>query len=601
MADSTNVSQDWSRFKHLLDSQSSLSTILTFLDDPSMNVSRGRNLKELLQWLVSHQETYDIANLGMWIRKHVSLGMLSEHEIRSILRLEAVTAELGKCHNWNVPEKVWDGLQSSSVLDAKNLETATIRSLLKTSEYLSFGDRLSLGLAIINALPPLQLKQTQSALSSFLQFIILAEPKLLCSKLKGPSYRTMLAELCGSFLGTLPKDVSLQCIVDTTKELMKVYRRTDVSASQERGSALETWISILSRSKLFLDVRERSSWRGVEYSMSMLDTNAIGAYLRHCRNDQIEHFILRYWVPQDIQRRVWPSVTALQYRRQLNCRGQEINMDAIKTYLQTLQTVSQNPSLFQSLLDRLIPLLRYLKQSEIMLHLIRYAQQSENNVYINIDFIVWAIDEQSRTNPILALKVFASDSRALLDDCPGLAPSVVAHHKIDANSTLRFLLRRGQDTSFSYEERKKKVILKPPKRISILHDTAVAFANALHMRPRESFRGVVYCYHCLLRSHSTLKPKMSQALTEAGVNRYLRAGQWVGSRKLRWILYLVKEIEGEEVAKKLDHIVYIWRDAVVQETSRQRKLEQASKHNVVLYQPICSVADIHKPDKISDL
>ena len=587
-------------FKRLLELTPSLSVIQAFLDDPSMNARGARNLRALLQSSIHRHGDYDMRFFGDWIQRHVYLGMLSEVDLKALLRVRFYE-QLSKRLHWSIPQKVWEGLRSSQVLRAEDLQKDMTSVLLQSAlQSVSFDEGRSLGLTIVEALQPSQLKQIIPTLSAFLEYLFLARYSQTCHALDKLEPLTAIGELDDTLLNSLPKDIALQCIAQTTARLIKNIQLRYIGETQEAESMLEAWFSALSNSPLFRDLRRTSDWYDVEHRLATLDAKAISAYLRFCGNRRRRFFIVRHWVFPEIQRRSVEITHAAQIRYLLERSCQEHEVDHVESCLNIVRVVKREPSLLRSLMTRLVPLLHCLKQSEVILQLIKYARHSGSSKYVDHTVVAREICRETKLDPVLAMKLFVSEPRVRLDDCPELASSIIAHPALNSNSTLRFLLMRGRDMSLSYEERRNNVPALSPTTISTLHEVAWAFAGAPHLRPRQAFRGVVYCYHCLLRSKSSMGPEMSQALTEAGVIRYLRAGQWVSSRKLSWILFVVKELEGAEVAEKLDEVVYAWRGEVVKEHKRLRKREKASKHVIVRYRSPYPTEDVLRQDTKPD-
>ncbi|KAG9238787.1 hypothetical protein BJ875DRAFT_449932 [Amylocarpus encephaloides] len=96
-----------------------------------------------------------------------------------------------------------------------------------------------------------------------------------------------------------------------------------------------------------------------------------------------------------------------------------------------------------------------------------------------------------------------------------------------------------------------------PQMQYLLMQMAIEFANSPFRSRRVALRSVVQCLH-YLRVHRCVVPRnVSRALTHAGLTRPLidRRGR-IGKHRLRWALGVIDSIEGREVAKNVNDIVF---------------------------------------------
>lgn len=118
--------------------------------------------------------------------------------------------------------------------------------------------------------------------------------------------------------------------------------------------------------------------------------------------------------------------------------------------------------------------------------------------------------------------------------------------------------------------------------IDLLNHLAVSFATSPVASPRRSLRRVHWCSALLHRYCGRLQPPITRALWHAGVTRY--GGEGTAATLLRWILWKIKKVEGEGVARQL-----FWNDSF--RVQRQLELEALSKVDEVEEQRLLAEED----------
>lgn len=133
----------------------------------------------------------------------------------------------------------------------------------------------------------------------------------------------------------------------------------------------------------------------------------------------------------------------------------------------------------------------------------------------------------------------------------------------------------GAESDSSEDPQSKQLPRKPsplPRaKVKLVNEMAQAFAQAEFRSPRVALRNVLYCALYLRRHREPLSPELTRALTLAGITRDLLDDNWIGRRKALWILDMVKRVEGDGVAARMEKIVYSWR---AEEMARQQRLRR---------------------------
>jgi hypothetical protein len=119
-----------------------------------------------------------------------------------------------------------------------------------------------------------------------------------------------------------------------------------------------------------------------------------------------------------------------------------------------------------------------------------------------------------------------------------------------------------------YEAMSRKIL--PRARVDLIHKMATTFAETECRSRRVALRNVMRCIK-YLRSHGEpWSPELTRALCNVGVIKDLVEDQWVGTAKLAWILNLVEEVEGKEVALVIDKAVHCWRQEHILDRERRQ-------------------------------
>lgn len=96
------------------------------------------------------------------------------------------------------------------------------------------------------------------------------------------------------------------------------------------------------------------------------------------------------------------------------------------------------------------------------------------------------------------------------------------------------------------------------KEINLLKAMANAFAYSERLRPRVAFRNVMQCWHHLRHHRTPIDSTILHALLHSGIARCVENDQWIPQGRQAWILSLVEQVEGNEMAKKVDKALEAW-------------------------------------------
>ncbi|KAF9888207.1 hypothetical protein FE257_009202 [Aspergillus nanangensis] len=91
----------------------------------------------------------------------------------------------------------------------------------------------------------------------------------------------------------------------------------------------------------------------------------------------------------------------------------------------------------------------------------------------------------------------------------------------------------------------------PHLTLEMIHVLAVSFSCSEKLTPRRSYELVRWLYAFLMKHNAPVKPAVVRALYHAGVVRFRRSGRRVARKRYDFIMQLVEEVEGPEVAETL--------------------------------------------------
>lgn len=604
-------------FSRLLDATVPLQSLLEFLDDASLNAPEAQNLQQLLGHIAKGAPNdQDLEMLGTWMMRHVSLGRIPEKDIESVLNSVCHFGS-GGCHRnlgALIATSLWDGLQSSSVLKSKDLGAKTFNTLL---EYISRGESFnriqSVAKGIVRTLPISQLHDVQPGIAAFIrswfftmrtsagtrgqellpsedcaaivQFVGILPPKIACATLEMVIRKEIMASTVVSrecqgilpriiqLLEILPAQIANSSVASATSNLFLGHQQ---AFRKGRGGSdlLEPWLRTLSRSDVFRQsISWCPEWRAFEKRLSEWTMET--PYLKGLSDCERCRFILRHWIVEDAGVQNTGETPSVVSDALSSFEGLNEAEHGTAPYGHMLRALRNHPESFDKILPRLFSLLSSLGGSQTTVDVIRRMQKYR--LPIDARTLSFVIKGHCGTKPASALTLFEPHSRLSLAGCPELAESLIADPETGPDTVFRHLgLDRQTRTVLNIGSTYPHASVLSEAQIRLMHRMALAFANAAHLEPRIAFRFVHRCYMILKRGGGgKFGPQLSRALTVAGIIRPLKGGRWVSTMKLRWVLALVKDIEGEETAIELDETVYEWRGQVVRAIQAKQQHERA--------------------------
>lgn len=175
----------------------------------------------------------------------------------------------------------------------------------------------------------------------------------------------------------------------------------------------------------------------------------------------------------------------------------------------------------------------------------------------------------------LACFVFASSPDVPLKSCPDLALRLVQEDSVPSSAVWSILHRQTAEEFVPISERAQVKSSLLPERVDLMHLVALNFSRAEHITPRVAFRRVWECYRFLQDRGAPVSSIMTRAFVTAGITRYLQDYTTPPKAQVRYILRIVRDIEGIEVAEELDRTIFaVWKEKVYPAVIQQKWREQ---------------------------
>ena len=578
-----NVQPSRIAFQSLLTANQSIPDLIEYLGDQTLNAPTAQNLRALMGWtqLQKHSDE-ELEILGIWLEKQVALGYFSEKELREALvgarrqhqSREALSSS--RIFTWRICKRLWAGVQASTVNEVGNLELETLKGFLEAaSQSPLLLEGRAMGKCIVLTMDRSNLRRLGSSIVNLVDRLSkdhTASPELTFEN------KTEMRSFVWVFpvLENLPESDSAKIATTVTLALTK-------NVCHERAGSrahLETWFSVLPKSLFQLarnDVECQKTWLLIERNLLSLDTKTLACYLRLLEERNIYLFILNHWIPVHLQHIATTVRAGPQKRRrsiQIGVNGpswRDVALridcssyypgaeDRTSAYLGIVRELQRtHPLTLRSLIPKLLDLLRSLERPEAILLVIQHLAKCSGGIEPVV--VASEVTKHLTTNLQTALDIFKADPRLRVEDCPGLVERMITEPTREQPDVFALLERDpGLLGSVGSTVHSKRLLHVNSKRVALLHSMALAYAEAPHLNPRQAYRKVRRCLDFFRDRPDLLGPDMSQALTKAGILRYLEAGMWVSTIRHNYILGYVKHLEGEEVADELDRVVWDWR------------------------------------------
>lgn len=559
-------------FKDMIQEDKPMDMIISFLEDPKLNVFEAQNLQCLLT-VQSRTTTTDpkkTQTLCRWLSRQVALGLLPHDEVVSTVEIITGNSEkrrlFSSCED--LSRAVFEGTSLSTVYQGE--DSLMIHSFNDYLSSLPLGAlswaTQNLGIEMIKSLRVANENPLKMRLRVFLQvWYSIKEPDVKEQDVVCKS-QTRASKLL-DMLQHIPRHLLLDFLHETHR---KFFKRL-FAMNGGRSAILEQW-SRLEEPSFLRELLPR-----FEAQMAREKIANIAEYLQLMDHRAKCSFLLRHWYETKL---AYHSKAGLSFPSALEARFQRSlqenpNRSPFINLLLSLRSLDYNPPAETQ--SRLLRLLRALDMSGIIVALI--ASSEMHHVHFGARVVQAEIYHHlSIGKQRIAYKIFRSYHKLPIEHVPELAEVIISRPNLHSEVALRLRHSRQKWLGCTKEFTQNRLTLRD-LRTSTLNRMALAYAKAPHLRPIWAFRKVYACYQTLRTEHLPVQPDITRAMTHAGVIRFLLEGEWVSTIRFMQILRLVREVEGEEVAEQLDRSLWDWRREVLGKgrENRDRELEEGSR------------------------
>lgn len=562
---STSPLRSHAAFRQLLKQEPSLHTMLDFIEDSELHCAESRNLQYLvasqLGKIVMGHDKVDL--FGRWLEKHIALGLCSHEVVLSIL-----TAITGYSSNkakravyQALYRAIFDGLQKCGLYN-QSTQICAYHALLGNIPQ----GRLPLtmqkfGIEIVEMHAQSDTERQRSSLR------LLLRDWEISQELSGFESEPTLLQTGGAsqlfrLLETYPRDLVQYCLKGASRKLFSFLLMLDGP-----GEAVVNQIRKLSdlgfnKPEAFTEI---TVWEQIENEIARKDFKFLASYVAGMDSQSVCRFVLKYWYASlvgqsaDTENSSFASSLLEKFDDIARARPHQ---KAFVSLLSAVHYFGYGFGIhFQELL---IGLLRALNLPATIVAVMTAEHLTKlkfhpNVVLAQIRYFLAFGEKRS------AYLIFRGYRCLTLEQIPELADIIIGNPDLQPNTALYYHYQRAR-----YIKGRNMMPAKLPlglPRVERLNRMALAYAKAEHLSPRQAYRLTHACYHACKAERLPIQPDMAKALTFAGCIRYLEEWHWMSTKRFEWILSVVREVEGEETATRLDELAWQWRGSVI---DRQR-------------------------------
>ena len=557
-------------FRDLVQQDTPMDMVISFLENPRLNALEAQNLQYLLtaQSQRTISDPTETETLCRWLGKQVALGLLPHDEILSILEIivrnsgeKSTTASYEGLYR-----AVFEGISTSTVYTGANdprILSFNAFLISTPAGALSWAAQ-NLGVEIIRTFRITDETPLKTSLRLFLKSWYSSEDTDHNGEDLALALRSRATKIL-DMLQHMPHDWLVLLIREKNR---KFFRR--LFAMDEGGTVFLHQLSSLGESSFLIGLLPY-----FEAALAQEKPAVLAKYLRLMDHRAKCVFLLRHWYEAELGHRltVGPSFPSGLEARFEGLTQEHPKRSPFINLLSTLRACDYYPPATSQ--NRLLRLLHALDMSGTILALIAFP------LLTGVPFGAGVVKAEilyhlSIGKQRIAYKIFQSYHRLSMEHVPELAEVIISRPNLQVDTALRYRRRRRKWLDRT-EQFQQDPSIRETLRTDTLNRMALAYAKSPHLLPRQAFREVYDCYLALKRERLPLTPDLTKALTHAGVVRFLQAGQWVSTARFTWSLGLVRQIEGQEVADKLDKLVWDWRGELIDQRRRQGEKERRER------------------------
>ncbi|MCJ1351351.1 MAG: hypothetical protein MMC33_001335 [Icmadophila ericetorum] len=264
--------------------------------------------------------------------------------------------------------------------------------------------------------------------------------------------------------------------------------------------------------------------------------------LKACRKDLSrqgwEHQRLQIWFSTFARSEHFFRTNKIQLLNYIKGRSKRSPISALAIYFSCYPLLSRNGSIRWHLIQNLKRM--------------REKKTSLQKVFTRL------LLHYSQDYPISAFKIYLNHPLLKRPTHRKIVHHILSNPGISTDVAFTAQIRHSPYICHKY--RKRKPVRLSIRRASVLQNMATTYASAEHLPPRQAIRKVLRCARYFRNNADLAKPQLSVALAMAGIVRYWKAGRWPSFAQVELVLSVIRQIEGVEVAARVDRMVILWRE-----------------------------------------
>ena len=576
-------------FQELLERGTPIDAILEFLENPILSSPDDGNLECLLAYRIVclSPSSNEDERLVSWIQTRIVLGFLPLNSITPLLEVvnRPSNNRQGVLSRETFYERIAEAVWRCGISGSPEVKQRTMNIFLVFIACGKLTPTLeSLGWELVGDSMSDQSRLMDEGICAFIDAYMLAQTPLHNSTTIVADDLPRISKVLET-ARTFPDSLAEACLVSVSKALIDRCTNPDhnttsedsegVSERKSHVKRLRKWWTLLQDSGVMSELQQRPRWQDLEHTLGFHAHDVLITYLQLLDQSTICRFLIRHCHVPELKRKGHrlPGKHANFRTRAENqfddiCR-EHPNRPPFINLLLTIRLANQ-PGIWT--IHKIIDIVQSLGMTGTMLHLV--ANHDISHVRFDAEVVRDEINYYLRHDePRTAYQLFQSFALLPLEHVPELAEAMIANSNLSTHTALYYRHRRQK-----WVEQLQLFHCTPEDvkrlRVQLLNRMAYAFARSSH-HPRVSFRQVYKCYIAFKRDSLSVTPAMTKALTYAGVVRYLKLGAWVSTARYNKIWSLVREVEGQKVADRLDDLVFFWRGKVLDQNMYRKRKERA--------------------------
>ncbi|KAH7364497.1 hypothetical protein BKA65DRAFT_590821 [Rhexocercosporidium sp. MPI-PUGE-AT-0058] len=354
-------------------------------------------------------------------------------------------------------------------------------------------------------------------------------------------------------LGCLPNGI-LRTIVHQCSTRFSKYANNTMETSSV--PVQHSWLSLIAQLPNVNETLLLETWRK---SDAML------------RQGSAADIILNHWISQDLIKR--PALTRMMFDVTTSQRGRKDQSTLLYVIDRERENCWDKMRLLFGILDKLG---HHESIHTTLLHLNRLR------VKVPADIIDVTLERMAINDPLLAQKTFRlygfmryNDVPLRIERCPNFVVSMIDNPDFSPRTIwmslgiplYESLPSRALADLVSNKSRHEKHL--SPALVEHFTRMATVFAHCTKRTQRAAFRNVMQCLFHLRKHNAPITPKFTRAMVHAGITRKILSDGWIAKERSAWLLELIEQVEGTDVAVTVHEVVEAWNQHVSARVSRR--------------------------------